>query len=206
MKDASHDGSLLAGSSRDGIARIWNTESDEPPIEIGHDFWVEAVAFDRTGEVLATGSRDPASVSMDAQIRLWNVKDGTPFERDFDGHPNWVTSVDFSPTESLLASGGWKSETFLWRPVTGSQVGALETPDTAFVVAFGPSGEIVATGDSDDRVRLWSVSTHELLGVLVGHGGGGADNGVNGVAFSSDGRTMASTGSDGAVFIWVYRE
>jgi WD40 repeat protein len=65
-------------------------------------------------------------------------------------------------------------------------------------VAFSPDGKTLASGSSDETVRLWDLATRQLLGEpLVGH-----SNSVLSVAFSPDGKTLASGSFDDTVRLW----
>ncbi|KIK44990.1 hypothetical protein CY34DRAFT_78751 [Suillus luteus UH-Slu-Lm8-n1] len=55
----SHNNRLLASTSDDYTARIWNLDTNlpvGPPLQ--HNGWVECAAFSRNGRVLVTGGRD----------------------------------------------------------------------------------------------------------------------------------------------------
>jgi WD40 repeat protein len=77
---------------------------------------------------------------------------------------------------------------------TGAYVGA---------VAFSPDGQVVASGGSDNAVKLWNAQTGELIRTLYGH----ADN-VSALAFSPDGEILASGAggfdepSDSTIKLW----
>ncbi len=74
-------------------------------------------------------------------------------------------------------------------------------------LAFSPDGEILASGgyNYEDRlwdvafaeIRLWDVDTDSQIAVMPAPGGG-----VIALAFSPDGKTLASGSYDGKILIW----
>jgi WD40 repeat protein len=56
---------------------------------------------------------------------------------------------------------------------------------------------MLATGCADDAIRLWEPTSGKLLGVCTGH-----KQAVSSVAFSPDGKTLASASDDSTLKFW----
>jgi WD40 repeat protein len=113
------------------------------------------------------------------------------------GHRHQLWAVSFSPSGSLLASGGADSAVRLWDPGKGTLVQTLEQPAGTTDLAFSPNGQRMVTSSYDAVIRLWDLQARRVVKEFRGHAGT-----VWSVVFSPDGQTLASSGEDKTVKLW----
>jgi len=104
----SPDERLIATASRDGSARLWNSQTGEPvglPLRHGTR-WVLGAAFSPEGGRLATASRDRTAL-------VWNVDTGAPALPAFR-HPDGLNDIQFDPSGRIIVTTGFDSTVRLW--------------------------------------------------------------------------------------------
>lgn len=135
-----------------------------------------------------------ASSSSDGMIRLGPTGPGEG--RDLRGHEGEVTWMAFSQDSRwLLSMGTERAAARLWE-VGGDAVRTLSGPRDVFTGAVSPDGALVVFAHKDGAVSLWSAATGAQVRSLGRHAGTATD-----VAFSPDGRWIASIGGDGNVLV-----
>jgi WD40 repeat protein len=113
---ANPPGTMIASSCKDGSVRLWDALSGNQYASLqAHDGGTTCVTFSPYGELMATGGADNKVRVWDVQRLLAN-KQADPAKAIvvLDGHQQPVTSLDFNPPGTLLASGGQDGEVRLW--------------------------------------------------------------------------------------------
>jgi WD40 repeat protein len=130
------------------------------------------------------------------------------------GHREGVNCVAFSSDGRFLASGSRDKTIRIWDIRTGHTLRVLVAPGVPAdaklfpvnVVAFSPNGRVLASGGPEgNTIRLWSAPDGRPLRVLREPFLSSIWSGVSpvfAVAFSADGRLLASKLADGSVQIW----
>jgi WD40 repeat protein len=156
------------------------------------------LAFSADGRVLAAGGDDQT-------VSLWDVATGKPRLR-FDGHHGAIFSLAFSPDGKSLASGSFKDGTLIvWDVATSRpRFVAADHDIGVWAVAWSRDGAVLASGEGsngrDNReaaVRLFDGRTGKPLRQFAAH-----LHNVHGLAFSPDGRRLASLGADARARVW----
>ncbi len=115
----------------------------------------------------------------------------------------WQFAV--SPDGRTLATAASRS-LILWDMATGRQTRRFPFAQTIRSVAYAPDGKSVAVGAEDCIVHRIDLASGKELQRFVGHEVGddrfSPIRGVDGVAFSSDGKKLISWGSDRTVRVW----
>ena len=176
----------FATSGEEGSVTLWSPTAHTSIAQVlpWHSDAVWDVGFTSNGETLA-------SASADNTIGIWDVSAQPNLTRSLGGSLGQIYSLDFSPDDSLLASGG-QAGVLVWDWREGKQVMAMLGGQEEPVVCldFSPDGKILASGGMDSKIILWDVSTGEMIGEpLEGH-----QAAVNDLAFSPSGGILASVG------------
>src|SRR5262249_27457008 len=145
------------------------------------------LAFNPVGLALAT-------VGGQGHLQLWDPATGRELLRV--RHEGALT-VAFHPQGGYLASGGPHSVR-LWEAATGKRLARVA--HAAERLAFSPDGTRLA-GSWSDSVCVWDVAgvrAGSAASLPLRYSAGGTGN-VLGVAFSPDGRILATAGADSTV-------
>ena len=206
----SRDGKLLASGGDDKTVKIWNTATGELVHTLqGHKRIVWAVKFSPDGSKLA-------SCGFDYTIKIWNVADGRLLT-DNKEHDETVVDVAFSNDGKTLASTSDDCTIKLWNVQDGGLIRTMKVPEHVQAVAFSPDDKLLMTGGRDKTLigefvqtifgdsefnkgvsaRLWDVKTGTLLQTFTQHG-----NDVMDIAFSHDGKRIATASADKTVALW----
>ena len=115
----------------------------------------------------------------------------------FDKHAGIVTSVRFTPSDSLIVTSSVDSTIKVWRKETGEIVKQIKHPCAIAYMDLSADGNCAVTGGYDSNVRVWNIHEGTLLKEFKGHNGT-----VWHVAISADNKKIASGGNDGVINIW----
>jgi len=196
----SPDGKLLATDDSDGTIRLWDMNIYR---QVGAPMTVRAVypfarffaVFNPTAKILVAGNDDSPYVSR------W----------DAATHHQFGTSIDtgeitcpkaISPDGKILATVSDSGRVGLWDVATGRQFRPpflVSHGSTCDEIAVSPGGKILATAIfNTGKVRLWDIATGHQTGPPITE----PDLSPSGMAFSPDGKILATEGSSGTAWLW----
>lgn len=136
-----------------------DTGKELAPIFTKHREKIVALTISPSSEFIATGSSDWT-------IEVWKITDTEPLRMDMDlgdplwilkGHAGTVTSVAFSPSSKMLASGGADQRVRLWDLTTGQHLHTFSNHTSKISTVAFVRDDVLVSGSSDGTVFIWNL-------------------------------------------------
>lgn len=173
------------------------------------------LAVDPSGEVVAAGSHDSFEVFM------WSVQTGKLLDV-LTGHEGPISSLAFSPTGNLLASGSWDKTVRVWTVFGRSRaVEPYQLSAEVLAVTFRPDGKELAASSLNGQILFFDVDLGKQSNIIEGRkdvsGGRKADDRLaasnsssgksyNSLTYSADGQCLLCGGNSKYVVLYSVRE
>jgi hypothetical protein len=205
---------ILASASffPDGTIKLWEVDEKQNKVELkttlrGND-WVAlaiwSIAFNRDGRYIASGH------NVDSTIKVWDIE-REKIIATLRGHVWAVQSVIFHPQDGSIISSSMDGTIKIWDPEQEQLSQTLVGPSgwlspaqawfsrdvEVYSLAISSDGEILASGGTEDVIKIWRWRDRQLQQTLKGH-----SDTIQAIAIAPDGKTLASSGRDHTIRIW----
>lgn len=121
-----------------------------------------SLAVDVSGELVSAGAQDSF------EIFLWSMQTGRLLEV-LGGHEGPVSSLCFSPVQSILASASWDRTIRLWDMLDSWQVKeTLPLTSDGLYVTYRPDGQELAVATLNGEISFWNPQTATQTGSITG--------------------------------------
>ena len=187
--DFSPDGSLLA-ANENGKVILWDMKTKQrvgiPMVADSID--ILSIVFSPDGKLLVTAGHKGG-------VLIWDIVTYQSYDPSLKGN-----LVAFSPDGKTLVIGSYEDKSIIfWDVITHQQFGSpiIDSSDypSFFPFTISPNGQILATGGG---VKLWDMASHKLLNQQLE----GQSLSAECLAFSPDGKVLASGLYDGSIVLW----
>ncbi|KAL7909440.1 putative wd40 protein [Trichoderma velutinum] len=222
------DAQILASISRDGIIKLWNVATGVLQRSINHktdaiydatfsldigllatrgllktviwdlslgiqkyelcgrSFANPSLMFSADGLLLASASG--------SDIIIWDTTTGAVRQTNkSQSKKEWVESLAFSSNGQLLASSHRNFTVKLWDAITGTQQYSFNSHSLENQVVFSPDNQFLAISHPEGTT-IWDIATYRVHREN--------SNPASIIAYSPDGRTLASSYRNGTIELW----
>jgi WD40 repeat protein len=193
----SPDGQSVAAGIASGAVSVWDVATLQVRAVIADAR--DAVAFSDDGNALLTRGTNYF-------LKTFDLTTKTAREPILRG-PVAVTNdqAALSPDGQTLAIGLVNGTLMFCQAKTGVEITNIPHAyaSNIFQVVFSPNGKLLAMSGREfeagrvPAAKIWDVATHKMVKLIAGH-----TETVLGVAFSRDGKTLATCGGDDAIKFW----
>jgi WD40 repeat protein len=193
----SHYGKLIATSSVDGTARLWDPVTGAPlgnPLDLHAP--VLSIAFSPKDDLLLATCEHHTAVLWQVANRSVRPLVGAP-------HTDSVLAGAFSPDGTLVATASADHTVRVWEVGTGRLLTVLSGHRGAVRdVTFDRTGNQILTASDDRTARLWDARPKSpTFGAMLAVYGGHGDSVVQ-AAFSPSGDELVTASEDGTAQLW----
>ena len=203
----SPNGRYLAGGSADNMVRIWDI-SPAGSYEVftrEHGSSIHDLRISPDGKLIA-------SAGTNSVINLWDASTGALVKK-LQSAPTSAEALSWGHDGKTMAAGYASGQTIVWnmKSYTPQLTISPEHPSAIWTAALSPDGTLLATGNNDGDVIIYNANTGEKVASLNADQQYGwlksgkfsqSDLWVSSVAFSPDGKTLASSYGTGLIVIW----
>jgi WD40 repeat protein len=185
-------GRILATLSEEGTTSLWDVSSGDRFLMLRGEALTRAVAFSPDGQALA-------SCDAGGEIRLWEPRTGKLLSV-LHGEHLALNTLAWSPDGKAIAAAGLGNRVLYWNLKTQTRTSFQTSDKRAYIlsISFSPDGKLLAVaGPYDTNVAIWDVESRLESTRLISH-----TNWASCVAFSGDGRFVASASAGGKVLLW----